>query len=114
MWFINVEPLIESPNTLVTICVPGASGRSPWPDRSQDRREIKEDLFIRMVRHVLTGDVRNPSQIRYQKTYHCIATTTRGYFKLPNYLNEKKVGPLLNTFPDLGLDDLEGHFIDVR
>ncbi|KAK4668306.1 uncharacterized protein QC763_000570 [Podospora pseudopauciseta] len=105
--------VFESPNTLVTVCVPGASGRSPWPDRSQDRREIKEDLFIRMVRNVLTGDVRNPSQIRHQKIYHCTATTTRGYFELPNYLNEEKVGPLLNTFPDLGLDDLEGHFVDV-
>ncbi|KAK4645172.1 hypothetical protein QC761_000570 [Podospora bellae-mahoneyi] len=105
--------VFESPNTLVTVCVPGASGRSPWPERSRDRRDIKEDLFIRMVRNVLTGDVRNPSQIRHQKTYHCTATTTRGYFELPNYLNEEKVGPLLNTFPDLGFDDLEGHFVDV-
>ncbi|KAK4195022.1 hypothetical protein QBC40DRAFT_25196 [Triangularia verruculosa] len=90
--------VFESPNTLVRVCVPGASGRSSWLDRSTDRREIKEDLFIRMVRNVLTGDVRNPGQIRHQKTYHCTATTTRGYFELPNYFNEGRVGPLLNMF----------------
>ncbi|KAK0668103.1 hypothetical protein QBC41DRAFT_129580 [Cercophora samala] len=106
--------VFESPNTLVTVCVPGASGRSPWTDTSQDRLEIKEDLFIRMVRNVLTGDVRNPSQIRHQKTYHCTATTTRGYFELPNYFNEGKVGPLLNTLPKLGPGVLEGHYLDVN
>lgn len=38
----------------------------------------------------------------------------RGYFELFNYFNEEKVGLLLNIFCDLGFDDLEGYFVDVR
>lgn len=74
----------------VQICVPGEYGRSPWT-LSRNRQDLDEEMF-------LAFNIKQNQGYDYS-TFHCKATTTRGYFELGNYYNNEIYSPLLEKWP---------------
>jgi hypothetical protein len=87
----------------IDICVPGDLSASPWT-LSRDRQDISEDLYIK----VLVGSetcqycgLLESWGMPTNFTVRCNASTTRGYFELPNWQNDFTPGPLLSEWPDV-------------
>lgn len=104
----------SSRETQNRFCVPGDYTVHPWTiDR--DRQDITEELWVDNyipygsqvldVESFATSNVKN-------LTLHCVASTTRGYFELPNYHNDGEAGPLLTRWPSQEV--LEAEFDDVE
>lgn len=89
-------------NFTIDVCVPGDLSASPWT-LSRDRQEITEDLYIKVhvdYETVLDWGYFENGERPVNFTVHCNASTTRGYFELPNWQNDFTAGPLLEKWPD--------------
>jgi hypothetical protein len=107
---VTVQQDSQDPGSAhVRWCAPGAYDVSPWT-RSRDRQDIVEEFFLDVSASTsfdrATFENSNPNF-----TTHCSASTTKGYFELPNYYNQHQPGPLLDKWPST--EDLAANFNDV-
>lgn len=95
-------------------CVPGDYTTTPWTI-SRNRQDITEELWIDNYipyDSVIMDMVTLASSNFTNLTVHCVASTTRGYFELPNYQNDGNAGELLTDWPSQAT--LEANFNDVQ
>ncbi|KAI0875307.1 hypothetical protein GGS24DRAFT_455705 [Hypoxylon argillaceum] len=88
------ETHVSRPGLELSVCAPGNSSQFPFT-ASRNRQDIVEELFIDLV---LSS---NPTFGYFvpNVTLHCTASTSRGYFELPNEQNKYVAGPLLDEWP---------------
>ncbi|KAF3762811.1 hypothetical protein M406DRAFT_108045 [Cryphonectria parasitica EP155] len=104
----------SSEETTNRFCVPGNYIQTPWTiDRN--RQDIVEDLWV--DNYIPYGSpITNISMFEMTAltnlTVHCVATTTRGYFELPDVHNGGNAGDLLEYWPSQAV--LEADFNDVE
>ncbi|KAJ8116922.1 hypothetical protein ONZ43_g4328 [Nemania bipapillata] len=78
----------------LSVCVPGDSSQFPFT-ASRNRQDIVEDLFIDLSVSFNLSYLSSAPNF----TLHCTASTSRGYFELPNEQNKYVAGPLLDEWP---------------
>lgn len=79
---------------------------------SRSRQDIREELFIDVFEELELGmvDQQGFRNLTTDRTLHCTAFTTRGYFELGNYRNNQTWGPLLAKWPSY--EDMTNDFND--
>ncbi|KAI1084089.1 hypothetical protein F5B20DRAFT_526672 [Whalleya microplaca] len=90
-------------------CNPGAYDTTPW-SLSRSRQDITEEVFLDVF-VPWDGSFRKTLGLNGNFTVHCTASTTRGYFELPNYYNGFQAGPLIEKWPSQEV--LETEFNDA-
>ncbi|KAI1176376.1 hypothetical protein F4777DRAFT_273756 [Nemania sp. FL0916] len=85
---------VTRPGLELSVCAPGNASQFPFTV-SRNRQDIVEELFIDL--HV-SSDIKRDS-LANNFTVHCTASTSRGYFELPNEQNKYAAGPLLDAWP---------------
>jgi hypothetical protein len=95
----------------IRICVPGASGRTPW-NLTRDRQDLSEELWVDFAIHdsFMLGYYTKNFYHAVSSTLHCTVRSTRGYFEVNNDWNGGKPGPLLEKWP--GPDELATEYND--
>ncbi|KAI1420251.1 hypothetical protein F5Y12DRAFT_138681 [Xylaria sp. FL1777] len=88
------NPAFGTPDILLRWCVPGNFSSSPW-SINRDRQDITEEMFVDFF---LPEESVSWQSFSDSFTTHCSASTTRGYFELPNYQNNFTHGPLLENW----------------
>ena len=78
----------------VRICAPGDTGTSPWKSTG-DRQDISEEFYLDSQ---FTDNAQGGRALN-NFTQHCTASTSMGYFELPNYYNNHTSGELLEELP---------------
>jgi len=82
----------------VRICAP-RNTTSPW-EVTGNRQDIMEEFYLDFQYPSLNQSAPTEMDPRTGFTHHCRATTTMGYFELPNDWNNQSAGPLLESYPD--------------
>ncbi|KAJ8133150.1 hypothetical protein O1611_g471 [Lasiodiplodia mahajangana] len=85
---------VARPQLELSVCAPGNTTQFPFTP-SRNRQDITEELFIDLV---VSPQINFLSEAN-NFTLHCTASTSRGYFELPNEQNGHYPGPLLDKWP---------------
>lgn len=91
----------SAPETFdIRICVPGASGSTPW-NLTRDRQDLSEELWIDFGIHnsFMLASYTDSFHNAVSSTLHCTVRSTRGYFEVNNDWNGGNPGPLLEKWP---------------
>ncbi|KAH8432954.1 uncharacterized protein LDX57_010588 [Aspergillus melleus] len=90
----------------VHACMPVDLRISPWK-KTRDRQDYSEELFLNITMSEDLWELvdRANSKGPYSRTFRVTVTTTAGYFELPNYMNDRTPGPLMERIPEAFCDE---------
>ncbi|KAI0102589.1 hypothetical protein GGR51DRAFT_527021 [Nemania sp. FL0031] len=88
------ETHVARPGLELNVCAPGNTSQYPFTP-SRNRQDIVEELFIDVSASSSVSSLSGTNNY----TLHCTASTSRGYFELPNEFNGHLPGPLLEKWP---------------
>ncbi|KAJ5356579.1 hypothetical protein N7517_011188 [Penicillium concentricum] len=102
-FYVGYTNVTTDPNGLVytwgmQACMPGDLTTSPWKS-TRDRQDFTEELYLNVT--LIQYNVNKLNTNQQNSTFYKVTLdTTAGYFELPNYMNGKIAGPLLEKYPN--------------